>query len=208
MRKYLSEIELQRVKEWVEAGILLFAGRSGKYQLGEAIILTCSEHVTHDHGLYATDSIVIAVNSGAAKLEPREATDFHDEAIRFRFLLDQIYHASKTACFHCPAFPVVLIIDTPCHFADDETIGIVKQLDTLIRVRNYMARSWTFESERATISCLVRVAAPDGIVFYRVDHSKWDVWYTKYEIDVLGRSPTTVDDIDDETTDELVDIRR
>lgn len=178
------------VKKWFESGILALSGQVREYGLGEAIVVTCSEHITHDTGLYAKDSIVIAVNSGAVKLKPHEVSDDRDGGISHQFLLDQIDQAIHTGCEHCPALPIILIADIPCRFADDEMTGIVDRLDCAIRGKRELAKAG------CQVSCLLRVSSPHNTVFYTVNDSKWDEWYRRYEIDVLGRQDDAEEDVD------------
>lgn len=197
MRKFLNQDEKELIKKWRTYGILQIAGFRGSFGLGEAIVFVCSEHITHDRNFYAEDSVVIAVNFGAALLEPKDENDDSHAAIVHRFLLDQALHAKRIR----PELPIVLIVDMPCMFAADEISTIIAQLDMAIRGRRAL------KEHVDKVSCLLRVHEFERDVFFSVDDTHWNEWYLQYEVDVLGRQ-NDVEADSGEDFGELVDTRR
>ncbi|MBI4713690.1 hypothetical protein HY771_00675 [Candidatus Uhrbacteria bacterium] len=148
------------------------------YKLGEAIIITCCEHVIRDFCVFSPDSVIFAVNSGATQLVPVSESESYAASAVHRFLIQQISTVAKLR----PELPIVLVTDFQCKFLRDGYISLVDQLDYMIRGMCALK-----ELGHNNVSCMLRATGAICPIFFSVNDTKWDGWYQFYEAKVLYR---------------------
>jgi hypothetical protein len=140
-----------------------------------AIILCCSEYVAEEK--FSEGSIVIAVLGGATRLANGSLMSEHSDTAS-SLLRRQIKEAQKVH----PDFSIVLIVDVPCIGLNTEgPLDVVQQIHDMISGLN--ASDFDAKTE---ISCYLRINTSAGGTYYKIDQRLWTLWYTNYEVNVLG----------------------
>ncbi|MBI2475101.1 hypothetical protein HYV69_01615 [Candidatus Uhrbacteria bacterium] len=140
-----------------------------------SIIVCCSEYVSQEK--FAEGSIVIAVLGGAVRLADGNMMSVHSDTAP-SFLRRQIKEATKS----WPHLHVVLIVDAPCSALDTEG-----PLDVVQQIRDMISGLEVSDLDTKTeVSCFLRINTSAGGTYYRIEQGLWTLWYSNYEVDVLG----------------------